>query len=92
MSNHVPGFQSFPNGWHHIVLTKLATSSIKIRYDGLYVVRIGYTWKIKVKSMCIHTYIHTYIYIYIYIYICMELGTVTEISILLIFVLFSSIM
>ena len=30
MNTHVPGFQSFFSFWHHFVLVKLATSSIRV--------------------------------------------------------------
>ena len=31
MSTHVPGFQSFSGFFHHFVLAKLATSSIRVK-------------------------------------------------------------
>ena len=31
MSTHVPGFQSFPALCHHLMLTKLAASSIRVK-------------------------------------------------------------
>ena len=35
MSTHLPGFQSFSCILHHIVLAKLATSSIRVKQDML---------------------------------------------------------
>ena len=41
MSTHIPGFQTFFRFFHHSVLAKLATSSIKVETDLLHWYRKG---------------------------------------------------